>query len=322
MNTKEFHKNIERYIHGEMQGRELSHFEQRMQMDAGFAEEVRIHQRLHKELGDHQKQEFRQKVQQVIAEKRQTKNDHPDAPEKQNGNFKKRWLLLLTVFAGGLLLWLFFKPSFDNFPSEENKEIPSSNNAGEDESPMPNKKTDSSVTPSKKETKVPPVKKDPPVANKEERSSSSKQPVVEEKKDLIAGPDPSDFVANPYLEPLTRSNTRGKKYQFEITSPKGDTATLEVRNGKKILKIEGQISTEASPLEEKFIYYLYSNKEEDYLNEKPILENPLNLAPVNDTLFSFRINTLPDIPAGLYYYLIALEKQDEPLFVGKLIVVK
>lgn len=61
----------------------------------------------------------------------------------------------------------------------------------------------------------------------------------------------------------------------------------------------------------------YTNKKEDYLDDRSILNVPINLQSLKDNAFPFQFNANLRITPGLYYYIIAEKNNDDPLYVGK-----
>ena len=139
--------------------------------------------------------------------------------------------------------------------------------------------------------------------------SHAKSHVPQEQSDQA-----SEFATNPYLERLI--GTRLPSADHQVTG----SATLTGTD----FRVTGEIRTNSS---DRFVILIYSNKGEDYLDDAPILRRVLDLVPAEPTqeksitgetirhyTYSFGI-TMQQIP-GLYYYIVAGEKKDEPLLVG------
>ena len=152
-------------------------------------------------------------------------------------------------------------------------------------------------------------------ATAEVHSEAPVQPVDSREQPAMASGDLSDFAVNPYLERMIGSPVQSSDH---LVTAKATMTGTDFR-------MTGEIRTTSS---DRCVIFIYSNKGQDYLDESPILRRLLELKPgqptqeksnTGETLrnytFSFGI-TMQQIP-GLYYYIVASEKKEEPLLVGK-----
>jgi len=121
------------------------------------------------------------------------------------------------------------------------------------------------------------------------------------------------YEVNNYLEPLVLSDNNNS-YTFKIERPtKGEFFT---RKSDTHLEIKGYFYSDGSFSEGQLALYIFSNSKEDYINNNYVSSAMMPLKKKGNKLF-FQLKPLLPSEEGLYYYVISLEKEEEPLFVGK-----
>lgn len=295
MKKQERQDRIEQYLRQEMSPAERAQFEAAMKRDAALAEEVRLQQQLHEEFGDRAKQTFIRELDKL--------GDQYFGPSPASGRmwWNWKWLLgaLLMVAVGlWLVIWVLPVPV-------KQKDIPVPEN-NQPQRPL--------------EEREGPLS-EPPGQSVEPPKPSPSEPEVEKESPPIAQVNPADFTPNPYLENLVGSYVRGEEWQFS-----GIDAALE--GGRFRLEGRAQLTTAAA--ERNLMVFTYSNREADWLAGNFLLRRPLDLQAVagdepartagGDELrsFRFRISVPVDWKPGLYYYFLAWEQDEEPLFAGKM----
>jgi len=134
--------------------------------------------------------------------------------------------------------------------------------------------------------------------------------------DLEAGleSDPDNFTPNPFLEPMI-NDTRSTDLSIELSLPQ--IAQKYVPAPDLILFFEGTINMENQDVE-KIQLHIYNNTRKDFIDDMPLVKTaiyPQILTNSEDDAFRKEI-PFP-FPAGLYYYSILLEGEDEPIMIGK-----
>lgn len=290
---------IEKYLRDELSAGERERFVEAMEGDPALASEVRLHQMLQQEFGDREKQEFIKELD-VLGDRHF--NPPPD-PGKRGRNWNY-WLGGGFLVAIVIAIWLY--QSFST--------------------PVPDQPVPEVLTPS-----APTEESAPPVVLPEEQPTSTEPEVTPRaapsapRRDKpgerpIAQADPADLTPNPYLEALIGSNVRGGAPEF---------SGIEARFNQKQFVLEGQVKRPAEDTGS-LLVFVYSNKEQDFLDGKYLSRFLLDLTPLpagepersatGALLQSARFSLAQSVgwKPGLYYYFIAREDEAEPLYTGKI----
>ncbi len=136
---------------------------------------------------------------------------------------------------------------------------------------------------------------------------------IELESGLLAVVDPQKFERNDLLNPLVNA-TRNTDYPFEIASPASNASYTPNLNLEII--IDGQLGKSELSETEIFMLQVYSNNDNDFAEGTPVLQTGISFRATGDG-FAFS-ETFPfPYPQGLYYYVIILENDGDPLHVGQ-----
>ena len=138
-----------------------------------------------------------------------------------------------------------------------------------------------------------------------------------EEKPQIANIDPANFLPNPYLDNHIDKEVPDEAYSVKMD--KSATAEKITLNGNVAkLRLKGSLKSDVALAEAaSFVLMIYSNKQEDYLEDRSLLNVSINLQPLTDNAFPFQFNANLRITPGLYYYIIVEKSNDELLYVGR-----
>lgn len=120
----------------------------------------------------------------------------------------------------------------------------------------------------------------------------------------------ANLIPGTYLEPLVNS-LRSDNYNFTVTSPQADTLFTIPTDSTFLFK--GQLDVDDLNSDSGFILSIFSNEDAAYENNMPMVSQPLAL----DNDFSFE--TILPVPqaSGLYYIVVSLQDDEEPVFVER-----
>ncbi|MCB0586983.1 MAG: hypothetical protein KDD06_16885 [Phaeodactylibacter sp.] len=281
---------IEQYLSGELSAGERERFRQEMESDEELRAEVALHRMLQEEFGDRPRQELIQKLD-TLGEQ----YFGPPPPSVGRKGWRLILAVILVVLAGSGVIWLSLSsPAPEEARPDTEERIPHAPEA--------------------------PVFPEPPNTSRQEGVPA--QPAPPEHEDRTSGPvaqaNPADFAPNPYFEGLMNGTVRGEGLRFSAVNAR-------VENGQFIL--QGQVRKPAAE-ERSLAVFVYSNKEQDYIDGNVLLRFPLNLQPdmeVEPVLtpageelqaFDFTVAERVTWRPGLYYYFLAWEQEEEPLYIG------
>ncbi len=308
MKEEHLYEKIEAYLNGDLSVTDRKVFEEEMAKDVTLQKEVRLHSRLHNELSKPNKKLLRDNLKTISAKQVINLKDGETIQENLDTSKSspfKWWPFLLLGLAFLLGAYYFTRPSAEvvnpiETPPEQKIETPGQ---------LPQEPTIEQPTPTQKSSTDGEVLHQ---ANNDKIETSKQN-----EKPLIASANPADFKSNPYLDNQIGNTVRGESYSV-VMDASATAETMTLLNGvaqlrlKGALKTDGEIAKDAS-----FVLMIYTNKKEDYLEDRSILNVPINLQPLKNDAFPFQFNANLRITPGLYYYIIAEKDNDEPLHVGK-----
>ena len=215
------------------------------------------------------------------------------APPNTSSGMTK-WFLFLAVVLIGALAFLLFNNKSNNgtVTASDNIEEPKQENKNE-------------------------IKKEE--QNAESKEQSLTEPEQSEKsKETIAPtikiePRPiADFSANDYLENFIGSSVRSNEISVDIEM----ADTFKKNNDQTEIKINGSVISKNKP---ELVVFMFSNKEKDYEDFKPLITADLNLIKDQDTdnEFYFSLPVKVDFKPGLYYVIIETKDDGEMIGVDK-----
>ncbi len=300
---------IEAYLAGRLIGEELKDFEVQLQNDESLQKEVGIHQDLSNVLKDGPDHAFWEH----ISGLRKKYSDTPGSNDSSSDGtpfWRIRWFLgfAIIICAGGLLYFFSQMLTNENLPSEpmnaiEQQDVmePESN---EEEATLPLEEGNEEA-PEENSNEV--IEEIPPKAVEKPSPPSNK-----------TRPIASAFEPNPTLEKLLLNQLRGD-FTFKIDHPKPD-AQLSTQIGRTNFSLSGKLETsKIAEADFSLIVEIYSNKEEDYKKERPVISLPIELTET-DEAYLFDFETSLEIESGLYYYLILDDYSRAILFGRRLMV--
>jgi len=306
MKGEQLYEKIEAYLNGDLSAADHKVFEDELANDAALQKEVELHRRLDNELSKPNKKLLRDNLKVISA--RQTIDLTKEAVPKNIETSKPatfKWLPILLI-ALALLGGAYFLTR-STVDKAEVKPLP------------PQQELESPTQTPQEQT--PPLEQPAPTSNgrklHQANNENIEKPELESEVPLIASVDPADFENNPYLDNQIGNTVRGESYNV-VMDESATAEKIRLTDGvaqlrlKGALKSDGELAKEAS-----FVLMIYTNKKEDYLEDRAILNVPINLQPLNNDAFPFQFNANLRITPGLYYYLIAEKDNDEPLHVGK-----
>ena len=241
------------------------------------------------ELGDREKRAFIDQLSSVSAEFQSA----PASSGKVRSLFRNPLPWLLAAAAILLLLILVFRPQEEAasapMAKEQRDSIPENAPGLASEEPATEPSTPEETPPQKESLEVFP------------------------EEELIAAADPTDFTPNSYLDPLVNRNVRS-----EYPEVRGESS-YQIQDS--LLTILGWLE-ELPPNVESWGVFLYSNRDEDYLEGKALLIEPIQWRPdaKEEGKFIFSSSHAIALTPGRYYYFFADLEEEEPIWVGSLVI--
>ena len=241
-----------------------------------------------------------EEMRQIVNSIRQIPNAKNIAtPPKKNRTYINLALALLLLIPCALGVW-FFAAKHSQSPTTPNKVTP-------------NLPADSILTPSN-DSIIPsalPGNLDTSTITKqpEQKKPTQKRPVIAE----------ADLKPNDFLEVNIGTSVRSTT-QMQITSPQPNEE-LPLNNGLVSLSFRGKMTlseNQQAPPDTQLL--LFSNKEADYLEFRPIFTQELLYRPTKENLsFDFQFNKQLPLSFGLYYFLIE-DDNGKNYYTGKFFV--
>ncbi len=215
--------------------------------------------------------------------------------------FKWKWFIpLILILATGVYFasQSLFQPSQSPLKEEE-LTVPDESDKVSQQTEAPEEKLDG------QENQAPPNIEDTPT----ETLKPAKQAAPP-----IAAADPKAFNPNPYLEEFIEG-VRNPELRLEIDSPGADL-TFPLISGEADINILGKIYGNPPPTLQLSIF---DNREASYEAYQPLLIRSMPLNKEQE-YFAFRFSEKRQMKAGLYYYIIETEEEEEILHIGKFFV--
>ncbi len=303
MKGEHLYEKIEAYLSGDLSDADHKVFEGELAKDAALQKEVKLHRRLESELSKPNKKLLRDNLKIISA--RQTINLNEGEINPKNINIPKsssfKWLPFLLIALAFLAGAYFLTRPKNNTvkPSQAptQQELESPNQTPQEQTPTEDSK--------RNEIRLHQASNEKVEKNKENDQA------------LIASADPADFISNPYLDNQIGNTVRGESYSV-IMDKSATAGKVALINGVAQLRLKGSLKTDGKlEKDASFVLMIYTNKKEDYLEDRSILNVPINLQPLKNDAFPFQFNANLRITPGLYYYMVAEKNNDEPLHVGK-----
>lgn len=291
MNAAERNDWIEAYLSGQLQGEALAQFEKALQTDATLAREVAVYREMYTALQPSQEDELNANL--TLLGKKYV----PAEPASKNHRY---WWIGAALALLTLGLW-WLKTARPNKTS--GKQVIENQIPPNRQDTLLENGLDTPPDSSKNNTL-------PPVAKDQRRSDTTNT------AELLA----ANFEPNPALEALLNSDLRGQQYRFNVLHPTPN-ARLTYRNGQAELAVDGTLETPEASVSTPFRVLLFSNKQEDYRQFKPVLSEPLALEKTN-LGFRFSFDKSLRLPQGLYYLMIEDEDSGKSYFVIKVRVIQ
>ena len=287
MDKQTHFEKIEQFLAGKLKGKALENFEQQLQTQEDFAQEVDLHKQLKESIKHSPEDDLRANLNKLA-------NRHSPSPAKKR--FSPWGIMAIIILFGGLSLWFFINDSpIKKNPVIEEKINEPSTPSIDKEAPVntkkvPTQKEEQQKKVFKKEQKVKPERKNIPIA--------------------------ANLEINPVLDSQIGNATRGGDYHFTIKSPKKE-AYLKTELGVSVFEFSGLLETDESDISSTFQVHLFSNKKEDYENFDTKLTLPLEFNKKEDGVFEFSLTQRIKLSPGLFYYLLEDADSGEIIFVDK-----
>ncbi len=304
MKEQEIQEKIAQYLRDEMAEADRAAFRQAADQSPALAQELALQQQVFRELGDRPKQQFVADLEALSGEF----FDPLPPPGKPSGGRYGLPLLLAGLLAAGLVWYFWPKP-----PAPLTATMPettpvapisaAATNPVASPAPLPsNASADAPTAPvSTTNQTAAPKTAAPPAA-----STDSAKPQM----------DAAAFAPNPSWEKLATQNLLepGQKIRAKTKFSAGKTVAFDL-----------VVEWPAGEMPDPMVVFFYSNKEEDRAAGKFLKRVPLDLMQQSSgdsdgsgpQKYTLNYSAGIDWPPGLYYYVIARERDAKPVFVGK-----
>ena len=253
------------------------------QLTAEELDQFLVYQMLHPEI-----QQEIQSMRQLINSIRHSSQNHAGSTAGKKNYLSPRSgiILVLILMLISIGTWLLLNQRYKGAETVENSPLL----PPQDSLEMEPKDSLLSPSPSKNPNPNPPP---PPDKSSEPTNKSTEKPVIAA----------ADLQPNNFLEINIGSNLRSETV-LEVTSPESG-ARFIVKDVLQELSFMGKLRL--SPEEQsvpQLTLYLFTNKESDYLEFKPLFSHALNFSAQADGSYDFAIEKKTALPHGLYYFLI------------------
>ena len=305
MESEKYINQIESWLAGTLKGQEKADFEQKMQADKAFAQEVKAYQDMQEFMASSPRNQFRSALEDIRNE---VSEELPHAASNERSKYNQlAWVGLILIGITLVLAYLFIG---QNQKKEEPKEL-----TDIVETLDTNQTTeDTKIIEEKKLPAVPPREEAPKPKSKSKSEQKTKSEKESTKpKDL--GPIATNFDPNPLIEAEMSDMVRGTGMSLSLTTPV-DKQEIKLVDGKAQFSFEGTIISNRTIAPPSIRLLLFSNKKEDYENWTPVWQTSLDLGAAENTSFPFAIQQSLELPQGLYYYIFEDELEAEYLKIG------
>ena len=276
---------IDQYLQDVLSKADREAFEERMNADVDLTARVDIQRWMGKELGDQEKQAFVSQLAGVAS----GFSDESESETVVRPLFQRPATWVLAAAAVIILLLLIFGPSGKKATLPLAVERPDSIQD----------QVENLVEVTPEEELVQPESSPIPDIS---------EPIQQE--EMIAAVDPADMAPHPYLDPLVNRGIRSGDPEFE------GECVYEI-DGSLLLTgtVEGLVTAPDS-----WGFFLYSNKEADYLEGNSLLIESIELLPGEGAALSFSEFYSIDLEPGRYYFFLADLEDEEPIWTGTFVV--
>ena len=292
MKNETLHELIEQYLNSSLTAAKRQEFERQLASDATLRAELELHRALQEHLGDAGEQRLRLALEDVMQ-----------APVAKSAKtvslFSGRWLAWAAVFVliltACLLLW-----------QRQTPEPPALVTV-----PPMSSETNTTV---QQPNEPPATNSSPPAQQKPRRE----QP--------IAMANPADFIPNPTLEARIGGIRGNQEIALDWLSP-ASGAEFVLKNSHITLPVELRIQADSAALALPIRLFVYSNRPENWANNKPSAELDFPLKHLGQDEYQLRFNTQVRLRPGLYYLVAGqLRPRDigggyRTLWVGSFLVI-
>lgn len=212
----------------------------------------------------------------------------PTSSTKVIKKFPSKILILFLILVGLFCFWLFFPPQKTEPEQNEISVSPAVD--------IPISIDSSNIL---KDTLTQPsfIEPSPPLEQK------GNSPAEKPAKPIAS----VDFSPNPQLEVLIGSAYRSSNATFRVNQPEKASSFI-AKNGIIPFVLKGYLESNSKPINQSFKVFVFSNKEEEYLNFKPLFSQKLTFGEKNGQQIPFEILANLTLTPGLYYFLIEDEE--------------
>ena len=136
----------------------------------------------------------------------------------------------------------------------------------------------------------------------------------------IASLDPADLEANLYLDDLVGAGgvVRNQGMHVSVEKPE-EEAIFKLGEASANLEFIAEVVANELPQNYKFLLRIFDNKEDSYINDEPLWQGLMASNQVGNENGRLSLSARTSLPSrtGLYYYMIVLESEMEPLIVHR-----
>ncbi len=266
---------VERYILNQMSESEKIAFQTELLFDKNIQQEVKMMRQLQKT---------------VVT------NNKPTSGSKLGKVFT--WGITIVMI---IALASFLISSMDKTEAVET-EVPTIEGNSDTETalkPVSNR-TDTEVLVPPKIEDIQEVEKNEPKQVEKPKRTQEKIPAESSSKpQLIA----ANYEANTLIESEFGTSLRGN-YAFNITAPKTDES-FSLQENQLNWMLEGSLETTKRPEQDfSLLLEIYTNESELYKASKPLVQSPIALEEVEESVYHFTYQQALNVDLRLYYYLL------------------
>lgn len=334
--SQDIYEKIEAYLSGDLEGQDLQQFEKMLQSDADLAKEVQFQREMHDFLAETPENDLRKNLAQLRDE---IADDEDQPPIWRNW----MWLLPIMLLGLGLFFWM---------PKDKPKVI-SDSIATNPVSPEPVVSPKDTVVLAPKPPVAPPPKPEPvPVQPPPKSPPTPKTDTPEPTQKVIdivnpqnqdtvqnflvpipdtpdvmilppmatvlTPPPPPEFVSNEELDFLIDNNTRDSGSALKIDTV---STAFRVKTGEEPIdfRFGGTLTTKENFDNSPVSIYVFSNNPQQFENFQPLFMEAIKLRPVSEG-YTFDFQSYYQLNAGLYYFVLMEELEENILYLGKFYV--
>lgn len=313
MTKQELYENIDLYIAGSLSEEALKDFENQMKNDPNLAEEVKLHQKVHSELGDVTKKELRNILSDVKGKYTQSGKVVQMQPRRF---FSRNLAVAASVLILGMAFWFLFLRSPEEEPQFANDSIDPTEEVTPTDSP---KDTSPEVIENDPSYLVQSDPEDPPTSP----DNNSLQ--------LTEKPDDSPTIdyskAHPGFDEMVAS-AGNEALNFEVEAP-GPNALLRSRGGLAPFKLLATLMTSEFPKDKDIVLHVFDNQDQSFQDKTAVFEtnlifekeeNPQEPAFGQDDdseVYYLEFQHNISLQPGTYYWIVSVDGEESGLVGGK-----